>query len=230
MDKKKEENKEIAKILCQIEELLRIKGGIGITPFRLKAYQKAAQSLENLDEDIREIYQKDGMNGLKKISGIGKSIAEKIEEFLKKGKVKYYEKLKKETEIRQVVTYYFQTKGLGIEELKTSAKKKKIIYSRFTRPAKDLLELAGSVEEAQKAITIIANWAKTRNLDYTIETVFKRWLELDKLKPKEIVKKPYYNGNLMIWSRQKKKWYVISPTGEWLEFAGKESEIEWREE
>ena len=26
----------------------------------------------------------------------------------------------------------------------------------------------------------------------------------------------------------KKKYYVITPNGEWLEFAGKESEIEWR--
>jgi hypothetical protein len=32
----------------------------------------------------------------------------------------------------------------------------------------------------------------------------------------------------MVWSETKKKWYVISPEGEWLEFVGKESEIEWR--
>ena len=51
---------------------------------------------------------------------------------------------------------------------------------------------------------------------------------MDRLKPKEIVKKPYYKGNPMVWSETKKKWFVISPEGEWLEFAGKESEIEWR--
>ncbi len=115
-----------------------------------------------------------------------------------------------------------------MEEIKKNAKKKKIIYSRFTRPAKQLLELAGSVKKAKAAIDKVAEWAKSRDLDYAIETVFKKWLELDKLKPKEIVKKPYYNNNPMIWSETRKKWYVIAPDGEWLEFAGKEKDIEWR--
>ena len=115
-----------------------------------------------------------------------------------------------------------------MDQLKKSAKKKKIVYSRFTRPAKQLLDLAGSIEKAKKAIDVVADWANSRGLDYAIETVFKKWLELDRLKPKEVVKKPYFNGNPMVWSETQRKWYVISPEGEWLEFAGKESEIEWR--
>jgi hypothetical protein len=90
------------------------------------------------------------------------------------------------------------------------------------------LELAGSRKKAVEAIDRVAEWAKSRNLDYTIETVFKKWLELDRLKPKEIVKKPYYHNDPMVWSETRKKWYVISPEGEWLEFAGKEDEIEWK--
>ena len=112
--------------------------------------------------------------------------------------------------------------------VKENAKKRKIIYSRYTKPAKQLLELAGSVEKAKEAINTVANWANSRKLDYTIETVFKKWLELDRLKPKEIVKKPFYRGDPMIWSETKKKWYVISKYGEWLEFADKESTIEWK--
>ncbi len=153
----------------------------------------------------------------------------------KKSKVKSQKlkrKLKKkereETKIQEIVNHYFFSKGLSLEQIKEDAKKKKIIYSRFTRPAKQLLELAGSVKRAKKAIDKVAEWAKSRGLDYAIETVFKKWLELDRLKPKEIVKKPYYQGNPMVWSETKKKWYVISPEGEWLEFAGKEEEIEWR--
>ncbi len=88
--------------------------------------------------------------------------------------------------------------------------------------------MAGSVRKAKKAINKVAQWAKSRNLDYAIETVFKKWLELDRLKPKEVVKKPYFQGNPMIWSGTKKKWYVIDESGNWLEFAGKELEIEWR--
>jgi DNA polymerase/3'-5' exonuclease PolX len=217
-------NQKIAKILYGIEELLKIKG----VPFKPRAYSKAALSLENLEEDVSLIYKKDGLKGLEKIPGVGKSIANKIEEYLEKGRIDYYEKLKEETAIRQIVTYYFETKGLNLDQIKRDAKKRKIIYSRFTRPAKQLLELAGSVKAAKKAIDKVAEWAKSRNLDYAIETVFKKWLELDRLKPKEIVKKPFYNEELMVWSRTRRKWYVISKSGEWLEFAGEETDIEWR--
>jgi hypothetical protein len=217
-------NKKIAKIFYEIADLLEIKG-IAYKPL---AYRRAAKLLENSKEDLSQIYKEKGVKGIREMSGIGESIARKIEEYLQKKKIEYYEKLKKETAIRQIITYYFETKGLNLEKLKKSAKKREIVYSRFTKPAKQLLELAGSIEKAKKAISKVAEWAKSRNLDYAIETVFKKWLELDQLKPKEIVKKPYYQSNPMIWSETKKKWHVISTEGNWLEFAGKEEEIEWR--
>ena len=145
-----------------------------------------------------------------------------------KPKPKKKKKKIKETTIQEIVNHYFYTKGLNLEQIKKDAKKKKIIYSRFTRPAKQLLELAGSVKKANEAINVVAEWAQSRSLDYTIETVFKRWLELGRLKPKEIIKKPYYLGNPMIWSELKRKWYVIDESGTWLEFADKEDKIEWR--
>jgi len=149
-----------------------------------------------------------------------------------KPKIKKRKKTKKqiceETTIQEIVNHYFYTKGLTLEQVKDNAKKKKIIYSRFTRPAKQLLELAGSVKKAKAAINKVAEWAKSRNLDYAIETVFKKWLELDRLKPKEVVKKPYYQDDPIVWSEAKRKWYVIDKFGSWLEFAGEESDIEWR--
>ena len=143
-------------------------------------------------------------------------------------KKKTKKQLKKETDIQEIVNHYFYSKGLTLEQIKKDAKKKKIIYSRFTRPAKQLLQLAGSSKKAKKAIDKVAQWAQSRNLDYAIETVFKKWLELDRLKPKEIVKKPYFQGNPMVWSETKRKWYVINEHGEWLEFAGKNTDIEWK--
>jgi hypothetical protein len=217
-------NQKLTKILKEIAYLLDIEG----VAFKPAAYKKAAKAIENLQEDLKEVYKKEGLGGIRKIPGVGKSIALKIEEYLKNGKIKYLEELKEKNKIREIVTHYFQTKGVSLSKLKSDAKKRKIIYSRYTRPAKQLLELAGSIDKAKEAINKVAEWAKSRNLDYSIETVFKKWLELDRLKPKEIVKKPYYKGNPMVWSETKRKWYVISPEGEWLEFAGKESEIEWR--
>ena len=217
-------NQKITKILKETGELLDIKG----VAFKPRAYKKAAENLEKLDKDVAEIYKTDGIKGLQKIPGIGKSIAQKIEEYLKKGRIKYYEELKKETAIRKIITHYFETKGVNLVQIKKDSKKRRIIYSRFTKPAKQLLELAGSIENAEKAMDKVAEWAKSRNLDYAIETVFKKWLELDRLKPKEVVKKPYFKNMPMVWSEARKKWYVIDDGGNWLEFAGKESEMEWR--
>ncbi len=149
---------------------------------------------------------------------------EKSKKKIKKSK----KKEEQETAIQEIVNHYFYTKGYSLEQVKKDAKKKKIIYSRFTRPAKQLLDLAGSVQKAKEAINIVAEWAKSRSLDYAIETVFKKWLELGRLKPREIIKKPYYQDNPMVWSETMKKWYVVDEDGRWLEFAGKEDDIEWR--
>jgi DNA polymerase/3'-5' exonuclease PolX len=217
-------NNELSKIFYEISELLKIKG----VSFKPRAYEKAAKSLENLKEDISLIYKNSGLKGVEEIPGVGKSIAQKIQEYLKTGKIKYYKDLKEETAIRQIVTHYFKTKGVPLDELKRNAKKKKIIYSRFTKPAKQLLELAGSVKKAEEAMDRVAGWANSRNLDYSIETVFKKWLELDRLKPKDVIKKPFYNNQPMIWSEARKRWYVIDDGGSWLEYADKEEKIEWR--
>jgi len=40
--------------------------------------------------------------------------------------------------------------------------------------------------------------------------------------------KPYYLGDQMRWIKDKKLWFVIDKDGEWLEFADKESKIEWK--
>jgi hypothetical protein len=137
-------------------------------------------------------------------------------------------KEQKETKIQEIVNYYFFSKGWSLDKIKKNAKKKKIIYSRYTRPAKQLLDLSGSVKKAKEAIDKVAAWANSRKLDYAIETIFKKWLEIDKLKPKEKVKKPYYRGKPMVWSESRNKWYVIDDAAEWLEFADKEEQIDWR--
>lgn len=219
-------NKEIAQIFKEIIRLLEIKGDKALN-YKIRAYKNAINILENLQKDISEIYKEFRLEGIRKL-GIGEKNAKKIEEYIGAKKIEEFEDLKEETAIRQIITYFFESKGLGLQELKENAKKRKIVYSRYTKPAKQLLELSGSIEKAKEAIGKVALWANSRKLDYTIETVFKKWLELDRLRPKEIVKKPFYKGNPMIFSETKKKWFVISKYGEWLEFADKEDTIEWR--
>jgi hypothetical protein len=219
-----ETNKKISFILKDISRLLDING----IKYKPQAYLRASLFIETMPQDLKTIYLKEGVKGLEKLPRIGKSIALKIEEYLKKGKIKYYEELREKTAIRDIITFYFQTKNISLDQLKKDSRKQKIIYSRFTKPAKELLELSGSLDKAKEAIKKVAEWANSRNLDYAIETVFKKWLELDRLKPKEIVKKPFFRGLPMAWSETRKKWYVINEAGEWLEFVGKKEDIEWR--
>ena len=222
--KKESNNTKLAGIFLHTADLLEINS----VPFKPAAYRKAAKALEELEQDIAVTYKESGLKSLEKIRGIGKSTSEKIEEYLIKKNIKSYEELKEKTALREIITHFFESKGVSLKELKTNARKQKIVYSRYAAPAKQLLELAGSVEKAKKAVSTVAGWANTRGLDYTIETVCKKWLELDRLKPKEVVKKAFYRDMPMIWSEAKKKWFVIRDDSEWLEFAGEEKDIEWK--
>lgn len=83
-------NREIAVVFEHIADILELKGE---NVFRINAYRKASHILQDMTEDIEEI---DKQGRLKGISGIGSGMIEKIEEFLKTGKVERYEELKKE--------------------------------------------------------------------------------------------------------------------------------------
>ena len=82
-------NIEVAKILRNISILLDMDG----VPFKPRAYEKAARSVEALEEEVEGIYVRGGVKALTQIPGVGESIAEKIEELIKTGKLKYYEQL-----------------------------------------------------------------------------------------------------------------------------------------
>ncbi|MDP3639924.1 MAG: DNA polymerase/3'-5' exonuclease PolX [Nanoarchaeota archaeon] len=85
-------NLEIVQILNNIADILEIQG----VEFKPNAYRRAARSIEGLAEDIAEVA---GRGELRNIPGVGESIAEKIEEFIKTGKLRYYEQLKKQVKV-----------------------------------------------------------------------------------------------------------------------------------
>ena len=87
------ENSEIAKIFRDIAEFLELKEE---NPFKIRAYQKAAQNIESLSGNIKSVYDKGGIKALREIPGIGEHISQKIEEILKTGKLGLHERLKKE--------------------------------------------------------------------------------------------------------------------------------------
>jgi len=105
-------NQEIAQILFEIGEFLEL----GEIPFKPQAYQQAAVAIDNLEEDISKIYKEKGIKGLKEIPAVGESIALKIEEYLKTGKIKYIEELKKITPVD--VDELTKIEGLGGKRIK----------------------------------------------------------------------------------------------------------------
>jgi len=82
-------NLEVAKMLYEIADILDAQD----VQFKPRAYRNAARSIEELSEDIVDIWKR---GELEEIPGVGKNIAAKISEYLKTGKLKYYQKLKKE--------------------------------------------------------------------------------------------------------------------------------------
>ena len=84
-------NQELAKIFFEMADYLEI-DGVSFKPF---AYRKVAIFLDNFKKDIGEIYKNGGVKALQEIPGIGEGIAKGIEEYLKKGKIKQLEELRK---------------------------------------------------------------------------------------------------------------------------------------
>ena len=107
--------------------------GVAFKPY---AYQRAAINLETMEEDVEEIYKRGGIKALEEISGVGKNIAERIEEYLKTGKIKYYEQFKKRLPLN--LGEMTSVEGMG-------PKKAKVLYQKLG--IKDLKTL----EKAAKA-------------------------------------------------------------------------------
>jgi len=111
-------NRELAKIFYDIANYL----AMDEIPFKPYAYERAALTLETLEDDIGDIYKKGGRKALENLSGVGKNIADRIEEYLKTGRMKYYESLKKRTPIN------FEEMG-AVEGL--GPKRAKVLYQKL---------------------------------------------------------------------------------------------------
>jgi len=111
-------NQELAKIFYDMANFLKMEEA----PFKPQAYQKAAMSLEALEKDVSEIYREGGVKALMEIPAIGKGMADHIEEYLKTGKIKHYEKYKKKLPLK--LDELVRVEGMGV-------KKAKVLYQKL---------------------------------------------------------------------------------------------------
>lgn len=121
-------NGPIANIFRNIADILEIEGE---NLFRIRAYRKAADTIENLSEDISKIAEQKNLTDL---PGIGEDLASKIKEFLKTGNISVHEKLRKK--IGPVMLDMLTIPGVG-------PKTAKILYDNLKiKSLKDLEEKA----------------------------------------------------------------------------------------
>ncbi len=82
------------------------------SPFRVSAYRRAAGTLAGLDRDVGEIFEKDGMNGLMALPGIGRGIANAIAEMVARGRWTLLDRLRGELDPARL---FQSVPGLGPE-------------------------------------------------------------------------------------------------------------------
>ncbi len=106
-----ERNRTLSQIFKNMATIYKYRGGDD--RFKSIAYGKVAKVINALQEDISE-YKKN--NSLEDLPGVGEGIAQKIEEYLKTGKIEKYESLKKSSpnELLEMI----DITGFGAQSLK----------------------------------------------------------------------------------------------------------------
>ncbi len=125
------DNAEVAKRLYEMAEMLEFKGEENV--FKIKAYQKAARHIEELEEDINVLRKKDELGN---IPGVGEAIEAKIKEMLDTGTFKAFEEVRHE--IPEEIDEITAVQGIG-------PRTAHLLYTRLG--VKDLEGLLKAAEE-----------------------------------------------------------------------------------
>jgi len=101
---------QVAEVLVSIGTLLELKGE---NPFKTRAYQNAARTIEGLSEPLEKLVAEERLSELK---GIGEALQQKITELVTTGRLQYYEDLKAATPPGLVAM--LDIPGLGPKKIK----------------------------------------------------------------------------------------------------------------
>ncbi len=86
-------NKQAAEIFRECAGILQHQAA---NPFRVNAYVRAANVLDSLQDDVRELLDREGIDGLVKLPGIGKGLAAAIDEIARTGRLSQLDRLRGE--------------------------------------------------------------------------------------------------------------------------------------
>ena len=115
------DNGEIARIVKEIGEYIQVDEGLS---FRAKAYDRAAETIIGLSEQVGETYRRGGMAALLEIKGIGRGLGDVLEELITTGKSSLYEELKRALPIDLAGLNAVQ--GLGPQKIRVLYKELKV--------------------------------------------------------------------------------------------------------
>lgn len=101
------DNGAIAQALEEVAALFEAKDS---NPFRVRAYRKAARTIRALERPLQEVVASDGIEGLTRLEGIGKSIANTVEQTLRTGKMSLLDRLRARSADNSILT---TVPGLG---------------------------------------------------------------------------------------------------------------------
>lgn len=84
-------NAHVADRLREMAELLRQQGG---NPYRVSAYRHAADTVDRLGRDVGALLEREGLEGLRALDGVGRGIAGAIRELLTTGRWSQLDRLR----------------------------------------------------------------------------------------------------------------------------------------
>lgn len=149
-------NQQIASLFKEIAAVYTLQGD---NRFRISAYQEAANSIEQLNTEVKDLWQK---NKLRQIPGIGPNMAGYLEELFQTGKVKHFEDLKKG--YPQAMFVFLKLPGFGPKKAYRLAKELKIKDS--ANPLKELEKAVKTHRIAQiKGFGSISEQAISSSID-----------------------------------------------------------------
>lgn len=93
-------NEQIAQ---RLEELARILNEQGADVYRVAAWRHAAMGLRRLSEPVSLLYEREGIDGLRKIPGVGERIAQAIQSLLTTGRLPMLDRLRGEMDPVEVL-------------------------------------------------------------------------------------------------------------------------------
>ena len=162
-------NLEVAQLLYNIADILELQE----IQWKPQAYRKAAQAIELLTEDIATIYK---AGKLEEIPSVGKHIAEKIEEIITTGKLKYYDELKKQVKVD--IAQLRSIPGLGPKKIKVLYKKLQvhnITDLEKALQAHKVKKLTGFGEKTEQVFQEGIQLLKTRPRRFLWETLNRKY-------------------------------------------------------